>query len=336
MYHIKAFNLSECTFTNNTAWMGGALYILTTLGGMMKSCLFESNSATAGGAVFACDKRRMTKMVLMWNCTLRQNVATVIAGAVLINDTSFKLSHTDVSSNISPVGSAIFCEGKVSTLHFVIGKITNNTFMKKVNDLSSGSAIYIADAMHVKISGVTFYKNHVGGAIMLGNTRAEIHNCSFYRNVGVSGGAISVFHESGELILINTTFVENRASVGAVMSLSNRNTLIQSCQFKNNKAEATTTPADIVSSGQNVIILRLFQNTFFEPDESNRPPGQTVLMLNNQAATVYFWKLLYHFYSNKTLPIDKHVLHNSSMPTTVTYTEETHFTEIFSPFAAGK
>ncbi len=241
-YAIRTLCLVNCSFSQNTAVKGGgAICIEELVTGLMKSCMFENNTAGSGGAIFLTDKAREKHIIVMENCTLKGNAATYYGGALFSNGTSLNVSHSDVTGNGAPVGTAIYFEGMMSELFLTSSCVCSNTFVVTFDDTLSGSAIYSELALHVMIIDVKFKSNQDGGALRLGNTRAEVHNSLFHNNIGIGGGAISTKVNLAELILTNTSFVENRASYGATMLLGNGNVLIQSCSFQNNMA--STIPA---------------------------------------------------------------------------------------------
>ncbi len=135
--------------------------------------------------------------------------------------------------------------------------------------------MYIELTAHVLITSVTFEDNHDGGAIILGDSKAVIQNCSFLRNVGVMGGAITTKgdHDIGILNVVNTSFIENSASAGAIMHMDDRNTLIQSCHFRKNKAAVQKFE---ISTGERV--------------RFHHSKGFSVVHIISPAATVYSGK----------------------------------------------
>ncbi len=330
---ISYLNLDQSTFTNNTAGrIGGALYINTLSHGVISSCIFDSNTAHFGGAVY--NTKTNLPDLEMGNCTFSRNRAEASGGALFLNTTSTHISHCEFSNNSSPFGGAILMEAMLSTLHITGTKFSRNNYVTHFQDSLFASAVYVSQAQEMRASNSTFEDNHAGGAIILGDTSAVIDNCSFRGNSGVFGGAISVPIYATKLSVLNTSFLRNTAPSGGAMRLDNKNTVIQSCYFLENKG--TTFPHIVDIGVSNMIHLRSFNNTFVELQ--SHPAFVTLFALNDQleGAVFYFWKTMYQSRRHKTLTIDSNFVHNTTMPMAIAASDRTNLTEEFSQFASGK
>ncbi len=267
------------------------------------------------------------------NCKFRGNTATESAGVLFCNGTSLNIMNSFMSENTGPVGSAIYFDGKLSFLHITHSKFHNNTCRAPFQNPSSAkaSAIYVVPAKYVHLHDVVFQGNCVSGGIILGDTRAEINQCLFQGNTAVIGGALSTIRYSVILVITNTSFLENKASTGAVMCLRNRLTIIQSCNFQNNMA--STYPqlitVNINFDGKTTMTLRSYNNTFLEQ--------QTLLSLNDHlnAATLYLWKSYFQLNPTENVLIDEDFVHNASKPKIVDISPGTNLISVFSQFASG-
>ncbi len=206
-FSSKAYFFINCTFESNTAASGGggALYSDTLDYGYLKGCAFHNNSALYGGAV--CSKWKNQLQFLIQHCTFRGNVAKGSAGALFLNDTSTNITDCDMFGNISPVASAVHFVGKSSSLHVAHSNVSENNLETSFSDADWASAIYVRSAARLHVAGTLFSHNNAGGALMLHQTSGQIDNCSFYRNWGVTGGAIITESYSSVLVVRNTSFV---------------------------------------------------------------------------------------------------------------------------------
>ncbi len=335
-YQIKTVHFDSCTFGRNIAdRTGGAVYTNTFAVTQIRDCIFENNIAAYGGALSAFGEKTISSVLSVQNCSFQVNTATAVAGALLINKTSANISNSQFLTNVGPVGAAIYFEGTTSRLLVALSQVSNNTGRRKVGQFPV-SAIYVANAFHAKVSDVEFYNNSIGGALTFGQTEAEIHNCLIHHNKGDWGATLSTYPFTGDLIIHNTTFVDNVASTGGIMSLNNRRTLIQSCYFGNNTA--TAMPVQITSDVAIELDLRFFNSVFIEP--SQHTPLESFILINgySETAILYFWATLYQFHSSEMLPVDLDFLHNTSMPTLVAVSKgrKGSMSALVSQFASGE
>ncbi len=334
--HTQILHMDQCIFeTNRAVSGGGAMYFNSLLYGTLENCMFENNSAAYGGAIFAHSQSRNNQQFTLEKCSFNGNAAKVKSGAMLLNGTSINISHSDLSSNKSPVGSAIYFYGEVSILNVTLGSFRNNNGSYDDSKFL-GSAVHVGNALHVYVTGVTFHKNYPGGGILLKSTIAEIHSCRFSSNTAVYGGALSTHSNTGKLLIINSSFTDNIASVASTMLLTHRNTLIQTCFFSNNKA--SDDPVAILVVSKSAVFFRFYSNTFIAPRQKHHPREEVILDFQHQlqAATLYFWETAFQFHSNKSVPIDEHFLHNQSMPKFYATQNGIKITTLISEFASGR
>ncbi len=207
----------------------------------MKSCVFENNSATTGGAVYATNENK-SKLVLL-NCHFRRNKASVSGGAVYVYSSFLYIAHSDISNNVSPRGSGVLFLERAFPLHIVHSIFSDNKYGTKLLNKVVSGVILVTHRQNVKtygvqilLIGVVLFKNNAAGGVSISKAKAKIHNCLFQGNVGIYGGAISTMDASSQLVVVNTSFINNRAYYGGSMLLENRNTFIQNCHFEKNVA----------------------------------------------------------------------------------------------------
>jgi predicted outer membrane repeat protein len=122
IYSISPLLISQCTFTNNKAKRGGAIYFeFLNDTAKINNCRFVADSAQTGGAVF-----NASKATKMQNCLFAKNVADSL-GAAVYNDHTFlpTINCTFAQNNALMGGSAIY-NGANSTVQLVNSIIWGN------------------------------------------------------------------------------------------------------------------------------------------------------------------------------------------------------------------
>ncbi len=320
--YFNILHLAHCIFTKNSAEHGGALHVERIVDGHLSNCVFLNNTADYGGAVSVHHVVRNTNVFAMWNCSFHGNKAKIYGGAVQSNKTSLNVSSSEFSNNLSGIGTALVFSGMMSTLHVLSSQICNNTSVKRFFNVFGGSAVFVSSASHVFVSNVNFLKNHDGGGIKLLQGPAEIHNCLFEGNYGQFGGAVST--GLGQLIVYNTSFIDNRAHSAVIMSSACRNTVLQNCYFENNRDSTHNSGFLFRAKGT----VRLYNNMFVA--STNKYDLQTtslfVFDFHVETATLYSWQMFLRINSNKVFPVDRKFVYTG---------ENTNLTLVESIFASG-
>ena len=220
---INGGSAVNCTFSNNAAYDGGAVYnanvekcIFTDnhadhCGGAIYNCVatncnFTGNSANeAGGAAYGCSAM---------NCNFIGNSAN--NGGAIANGNATNSLLTDNSANNN--GGAIY-EGKAINCNFT----SNNALY------SSGGAIYNSDATNC------YFENnkaqYSGGGAMYGGTAV---NCTFTNNYASDGGAIYLGSAFNSTFTNNGAEFRGGAMVGSIFT--NERCYATNCIFSGNVA----------------------------------------------------------------------------------------------------
>ncbi len=327
----NTINFTHCTFKNNAAAVaGGAIDATILTNSYLSSSTFKNNMAGYGGAVY-CSSNKWPSLVVK-KCSFNGNTAAIGGGALYVNNTSVNISFTEYSNNTASEGTTIYFSGmcvmKIHQSRF----IQNGVIAHSLPD--HASSIYAIYGSNVLISNTAFHNNTGGGAIILFQTRGEIHHCSFCRNFGVIGGAIATNRSPHVLVITHTSFIGNRAPFGAAMGIRNRNTLVQSCHFDENVAFEEPN----IISALEAMDLRFYKNVFCEPTSGNSLPLKSVIHLDSPLpnAMVYLWNTSYQFSRNKIALVDKSFLYNKSMPKIFTVLQGGNCSQVFSQFASGE
>ena len=127
VYFTGAGIVSNCTFTGNTArWYGGALRFRYS--STVSNCTFTGNTATgSGGAIYSLSGT-------LTNCTFTGNTATGSGGAIMFAS-STTVSNCNFNDNSASSGGAVWMS---------YGGVSNSNFI--CNNATTGSAIYFGSA----------------------------------------------------------------------------------------------------------------------------------------------------------------------------------------------
>ncbi len=293
-------HLDNCLFQNNAAASkGGAIYTDKTASCKIFHSHFINNTASEGGAVFA---KNGTLPLHVWNCTFSGNSASTSGGVLQAMHIAMNITGGDFSINRSPLASVIYFEGRMYSLFLTKSKIFKNNFEKNFtqSDLEFGSSIFVSYATQFLAKSIVFENNSLGGAVILGETRGEIHNCTFYRN-SADFGAGAISSKTPILLLIkNSSFVENRGSSGGSLSLLGGHTLIQNSQFV-----STFGPFHIQVFVSQIAEVRFMGNTFTQLNSSSL---DTMVFLSVRKDIVpvilYFWQTSFEFLNQSKIPLE--------------------------------
>ncbi len=285
--------LFHCNFTRNVATtqlmsFGGAVITETISVFVMKSCTFANNKASLGGAIYST--KACQHPIVVQRCTFRQNVATMSGGTFYLTKTSVNISHSELSENSAhDDASALYFNGASCSLALVDTNISKNkcTALNPQDKTPLAAVVQVISAAHFYAHSVQFHFNKVGGgALRLGGAgKCDIENCSFLKNEGVFG-AIDTEEYSLVLTITNTSFIENQHSLGSALSSQTRVILIQNCQFQENDG-AVQDPIMILA--RKSLDLRLCGNLF-----ALALPAERFILLKSVVndsipATVYLW-----------------------------------------------
>ena len=266
--------VDNCTFLNNRAYEGAAIYILSD-DITITSSRFKDNEAYApgprmglGGAILWNGDNGILKNsnftgsiseesggAIYWagqdglidGCNFTDNKAGSNGGAIdFLEGDNKKITNTYFYKN-----TADYSGGAISS---VIENISIDNCIFEENDASSnGGAFYLISDGPVNITNTKFYNNTVygengeeGGAIYVDTAHLLIDHVDFINNTAPTGGAFSIdfSHSEGENINItvsNSNFIENKAldpylSIGGAINTESPDLTIDTCQFDKNTA----------------------------------------------------------------------------------------------------
>jgi predicted outer membrane repeat protein len=159
--------VKNCTFTNNYAEDGGAVFCFADVLSYFENVRFENNSAIIGGAA----SFRFGSSCELNNCTFTNNSSTSRAGAVTVNYGSNVIISNSVFSNnkTNGNGGAIWVDDQASQYGGTKPVISNCEFIENSAEFYGG-AIHNYNIATSVIQNCTFTKNNAQFGKDIANT----------------------------------------------------------------------------------------------------------------------------------------------------------------------
>ena len=262
--NTRYVEFDDCTFMDNDAYYGGALYIADCTESLFANCKFIDNVGYFGGVLDMADvgKTSFVGCEFINNMALDDEGNYHTGGALHIQNASTYLSGCKFAGNSASHGGAIYlinstgvsvidCDFSNNTasatggaIYLDVGKNAQvNKCNFKNNSAHYGGGMYIGNATNVEIDSSNFTQHdaHYGGAICLMNYyNVIIDNCRFAHNSvfqetdGSTAGAI--YAELGQIFRLKNSYFNNNMAVaaGAVFLGNAYDTIIENCNFTSN------------------------------------------------------------------------------------------------------
>ena len=213
------FKISGCTFTDNDALNGGAIFVnasqvasMNPQNYIIENCTFSGNRATdfGGGSLY------------------------IFSASMNIEDCTFE------EANIPGSGGFCFFTGDNKVID-----IKNTAFRDcSINGWGAAHTCYGENSIF-NVSNCSYIDNsalNLGGAINAGFLAVvNIDSCYFESNTGGNGGAVSSQNDSTEVHITNSEFISNAAGGGSGGALSAANGSViwsvNNCRFEANTAD---------------------------------------------------------------------------------------------------
>ena len=208
--------VTNCNFTNNFAYNGGAIYGEGTI----LNCRFINNSASDWGGAIFISSGNVTNCNFI-NNTIDGDVLRHFGGAIYFEYGGI-LTDCNFTNNFAYNGGAIYGGETILNCRF----INNSAF--------SGGAIHNAHNI-INCLFINNSANNLGGAVDF-DYSYTLKDCNFTNNYANSGGAISF---GDDCILTDCNFNNNQATDkgGAIFFLKSAE--VTNCNFTNNSASNT-------------------------------------------------------------------------------------------------
>ena len=306
------FIVENCTFTNNIADYGGAVFISNcTNQSFVLNSVFQSNTAYLGGAVYIDDNiyyyvdnstrsnfknNKYTSQIVVGDyddiydkgAYQTRSIVYVVrypnvnATGDIDNPTSF----VEGFNMVSPNGIIIFCNSSEVYdygvhLNRVCAK-TNVTFLGNDTHFVNISFIVNRYAKEFKIYDFVF-KGNSESTIIWEATGGEIVNCNFTDNGGSDGLNGTCIRVGGDNLKVkNCIFINNNAlsvgSCGGALWVNANDILIENCSFVNNSAYDCGSHIYFGNLTFNVYIVN---SSFINGSESSFGNGSGIVVLGD-------------------------------------------------------
>ena len=252
--------ITNSTFHDNMAALqGGAIYVnISDI--TLEGCEFVNNTARVGGALFVIGTNVSVSISLS---DFRSNVATQSGGSVAITDgligfpdiidrlypftrSTVSVSQSNFMMNEANDGGAIVVEGRRSLFTLTQSSFLNNKALRTDNTGSGGAVVVSGTNSSIFIDQSNFTNNEAdleGGAVDISRDGSWIHArmCTFINNTARSGsgGAISQpIGENTNALIDECVFSGNQASFCGALDVIQAT--IMSTTFSHNKATTGT------------------------------------------------------------------------------------------------
>lgn len=234
-FHLKHTRMiNNCTFVENTAASGGAVFAWNT-SLTFKLSHFQNNTAPSticgGGAV-----QLFFSPTNIVECTFDGNKAVMGGGIVVFGDSlliysSLFINNQAINTPASAGGAIYAHSGGAGNTTLQISNCSFDTNTAR----GDGGAIF--SEMHTVAEEVTFQENvaSFGGAVN-GND-SNFSNCTFLSNRATLAGGAVAFLGGSRTNFVSTIFKKNTAEAGGAICTAYNGTLICSlCIFQHNTA----------------------------------------------------------------------------------------------------
>lgn len=251
IFYLKdaLIDISHSSFSRNTAYGCGPLYVLSMTALTVSDCTFKRNRATSflavGGAV-AVDSTE-SGSASFTDCVFLDNAAQSYAGAILITYSVVSILRCSFRGNRANLGGAVFAQGTAVIDHSSFhANVATPVISDPLRYEPRGGAVFLINGTDCRVTNCTFSKNEAltyGGAIgIVALKRFFIGDCTITDNVcGAYGGGISVEGgNSGSGYTIQRTNITRNTALlhGGGIYFSPLNYFIStvSCVFSENRA----------------------------------------------------------------------------------------------------
>ena len=266
--------MSDCTFLNNEAKCGGAVYNFCGSLNAINSTFCYSNATTGGGAIFSGNGS-----LTLLSVSVRDNSALQGGGILSGGEESLTITDCTFSTNKAENGGAIASVAGQTHIqlsqkmqrpkmrrpdHKDVGvlNISKSTFSGNTGETSGGAIMVATGTINVK--ECQFHDNRVsdgdGGAIGIdthgtvlvsdsilagntakvnggafgGNGKASITNCDIEKNEAENGGALACYNE---MRIVDSNVRKNSASYGGAIFCSGGTMKVATTTLSDNSAE---------------------------------------------------------------------------------------------------
>ena len=267
---------NDCEFYNNTAYLGGTLYIVAD-GVSVENSVFENSSALMGGAIFDGQKITIKHTEIGKMGEITYYTTQIVGSYFEVSNSTFKHNHANYGGAILLLGENAEISQNSRFIENSYGD-SYNRYAKALFDcynltITSDDYYSILDYSRSETdtdSGITTEFKLIenmpnlvegyDGAIYWAGYQGNIKSVEFINNTAPNGGAIFIHNiaEEGEydfswiayIYIYYSNFTDNTAtygSGGAIMSVG-ANGGVYLCNFENNSASMSVENDRIVNT----------------------------------------------------------------------------------------
>ena len=170
-------NINKCTFKENIAKYGGAIYSIAGTVNIEDSVFFHNSADNYGGAI-ACEYNYglNIKNTIFEHCYSLKNAG----GAIYLREAKTNISNSTFRYNKATFGGAI-CDLENSI------EITNSTFNSNAADYSGGAIYKMYGNITIHTSDFTENNAKNGGGLLIDNSTLILINNEIYDNIAEMG-----------------------------------------------------------------------------------------------------------------------------------------------------
>ena len=222
--------IRNCIIENNTAASGAGIHIEGPTFGIVTvdSVVIRNNSTSDSGGGMCLNNSAEATLL---NCHFENNVAEVVAGGILCEESSITISDTAMignASNLAVGGIWIYFDSEA--------QIQNCLFENNSSPISGG-AVVVSDQARATIESSVFRDNlggSSGGAILLDSGSNQetqvIRGCVFHNNFATNAGShLAISFNPLDLLIEKCTF--GLTEIGSAEAISINNSGIEAVRI---------------------------------------------------------------------------------------------------------
>ena len=226
----NSLKITECTFINNTATQGGAIYE-TGKGNYIADSKFINNNAFFGGGIYY---NRITTGDPYKNLYFENNSAVFNGGGIYGYVAGKDFDNMTFINNYAAIGGGIFLiDGYTGSADDTNGRdtIRNSRFINNTALYGGAGADIVSNTTIINSTFISNHAQNYGGAI--GSCNSQLINLTLINNTATFGGAIYTYNTKIE----NSTFEGNNASNGSAIYILDLSTLINNKNLDDTNVE---------------------------------------------------------------------------------------------------
>ncbi len=229
--YVPTMEITKTSFTeNNASIYGGAIDVEGWLQGRISECTFKDNDAMYGGALYFGSY--LEDLAAVVDCVFQENWAQRNGGAIY-SDSWFRVTSSSFDHNrAGEYGGAVAASPDVD--------IDDCLFQD--NFAERGGGVYLHSSYSLgpgTLSDSKFVRNRaiIGGGLATEGVLFTVSRCGFTNNHATVGGAMSLSYDE-KVLVQNSIMISNSAMYGGAIAAGTGLLEINNCTVVNNSASA--------------------------------------------------------------------------------------------------